>query len=280
MMKDTLALIRQHYEQDHDSASLVSKITQILEALKDGPVNPSQLAGLDQFRVRGVSATKELAKLAGIQRGATILDAGSGLGGPSRYLAHAYDCSLIGVDLAPSFVAVSQLLAEKTGLSALVSYQVGDLLDLPFPDRRFDLVWTQHAVMNIHDRERVYREFRRVLKSGGKLAFYDVLAANGKPELLFPVPWAQNSGTSFLLTETETIDVLERVGFTISAWSGVTMEALTWIGQQKPPLPQQLSLATVMGTRFADMAANLVANIRKGRVRLVMGVCKVDSTRS
>ena len=279
-MQDTLELIRQHYEQDQDSASLVSKITQILDALKDGPVNPSQLAGLDQFHVRGLSATKELAKVAGIQRGATILDAGSGLGGPSRCLAYAYDCSVVGVDLAPSFVAVSQLLAEKTGLSALVSYQVGDLSDLPFPDRRFDLVWTQHAVMNIHDRERLYREFRRVLKPGGKLAFYDVLAANGKPELLFPVPWAQNSGTSFLLTETETIAVHERVGFTISAWNGVTMEALTWIGQQKPPLPQALSLVTVMGTRFADMAANLVANIRKGRVRLVMGVCKLDSDTS
>jgi len=121
---------------------------------------------------------EQLAQIAGIERGATILDAGSGLGGPSRYLASTYGCRVIGVDLTPSFVAVAQLLAQRTGLNTLVSYQIGDLLALPFPDSCFDAVWTQHVVMNIPDRERVYREFRRVLKPGGKLAFYDVLATD------------------------------------------------------------------------------------------------------
>ncbi len=44
--------------------------------------------------------------------------------------------------------------------------------------------------MNIPDRERVYREFRRMLRPGGKLAFfafYDVLAADASLELHFPV---------------------------------------------------------------------------------------------
>jgi hypothetical protein len=36
------------------------------------------------------------------------------------------------VDLSPSFVAVAQLLAQRTGLIALVSHQIGDLLALPF----------------------------------------------------------------------------------------------------------------------------------------------------
>src|ERR1700745_3462776 len=109
--------------------------------------------------------------MAAIGRGATILDAGSGLGGPSRYLASTYGCRVICVDLTPSFVAVAQLLAQRTGLNTLVSYQIGDLSALPFPDSCFDAVWTQHVVMKIPDRERVYREFRRVLRPAASLPF-------------------------------------------------------------------------------------------------------------
>jgi SAM-dependent methyltransferase len=154
-----------------------------------------------------------------------------------------------------------------------------DLLALPFPDSHFDVVWTQHVVMNIPDRERIYREFRRMLKPGGKLAFYDVLATEANLELHFPVPWAESSETSFLFTQDKTSSLLAKAGFTITAWNDVTIEALKWIGQQRPPA-QGFNLALVMGPRFGEMSANLARNIREGRVRFVMGVCTADSTRS
>jgi len=69
-----------------------------------------------------LAATEQLAQIAGIERGTTILDAGSGLGGPSRYLASTYGCRVIGADLSPSFVAVAQVLAQRNGLDALVSF--------------------------------------------------------------------------------------------------------------------------------------------------------------
>ena len=174
---------------------------------------------------------------------------------------------------------MAQLLAQRTGLDALASYQVADLLALPFPDSHFDVVWTQHVVMNIPDRERVYREFRRMLRPGGKLAFFDVLATDASLELHFPVPWAENSETSFLFTQDETSSVLVTAGFTISAWNDVTIEVLNWIGQQRPPT-QGFNLGLVMGPRFGEMSANLARNIREERVRFVIGVCTADGTRS
>ena len=80
-------LTRQHYEKNEAGANLVSKVSKILDSLPDGSVDSLQLAGSDQFHVMGLAATEQLAQIAGIKRGATILDAGSGLGGPSRYLA-------------------------------------------------------------------------------------------------------------------------------------------------------------------------------------------------
>jgi sarcosine/dimethylglycine N-methyltransferase len=86
-MNELFKLTRQHYEKNETEASLLSKVTKILESLPDGSVDSSALAGLDQFHVMGLAATEELAQMAAIERGSAILDAGSGLGGPSRYLA-------------------------------------------------------------------------------------------------------------------------------------------------------------------------------------------------
>jgi hypothetical protein len=68
-------------------------------------------------------------------------------------------------------------------------------------------------------------------------------------------------------------------GLKDSAWNDVTIEALKWIGQQRPPT-QGFSLGVVMGSRLGEMSANLARNIREGRVRFVMGVCTADGAQS
>src|SRR5260221_8029531 len=113
-MNELFKLTRQHYEKNETEASLLSKVTKILESLPDGSVDSSQLAGLDQFHVMGLAATEELAQMAAIEPGSAILDAGSGLGGPSRYLARTYGCRVIGVVPFPALFCLPQVLARKT----------------------------------------------------------------------------------------------------------------------------------------------------------------------
>ena len=270
MTEETAYLVRQHYEAAEEPLAV---ITRLLDALPSGSLSALQIAGLDQFHVGGLAATKALAELADIKPQMMVLDAGSGLGGPSRFLAETYGCAVTGIDLTSSFVAVSQMLGERSGLRNL-RYQVGDLLALPFEDAQFDVVWTQHVAMNIQDRAALYQEFWRVLKPGGTLAFYDVLAAHDGAEPHFPVPWAERSDVSFLLTPSKTKAALAQAGFTVRTWNDVTAQTLTGFGQGPPPAAPGLSLATVMGPRFAEMAANLARSLREGRVCLVMGICK------
>ena len=266
--------VQRHY-QPEDPAALIDKISQFLAGLPE-EVTGSQLAGLDQFHVRGLAATADLAAKAGIQPTWEVLDAGSGLGGPSRYLAETFACRVVGVDLMPSFVEVAQLLARRTKLADRVSYMVGDLTDLPFDQGRFDAVWTQHVVMNIRHREQLYGEIRRVLKPGGTFAFYDAVAADGHPAIDFPVPWAESEESSFLLTEAETTTLLGQAGLGIKAVDDVTAEAVTWFARQqgRPPTPQMLNLSAVMGRQFPGMTANLANALRDGRLRLLMGICR------
>jgi SAM-dependent methyltransferase len=270
-MTEPAKLVRQHYDPDEGSEAWRAKIAAIVAGL-DGPVTSAALAGLDQFHAGGLAATGKLAELAGIGNELEILDAGSGLGGPSRYLAQTWAARIVGVDLSPGFVKVATMLAERGGSRGLVTYQTGDLLSLAFPDARFDLVWTQHVAMNIRDRARLYRAFRRVLKPSEKLAFHDVIAADDQPTPHFPVPWARTEATSFLMTKADTLAALHEAGFALEVFNDVTEETLSWFSQQRAAAPADLSLASIMGPGFGETTANLARNLREGRLGIAMGV--------
>src|SRR5471032_3404792 len=143
--------VRRHYQAAE--ADPVAQVRHFL-AQRPGPLSGAELAGLDQFHVRGLEATRDFIGLLDIAADMRVLDAGSGLGGPARYVAETHGCRVSGVDLTPGFVAVATLLAERTGMDQLVDYRTGDLLALDFPDAQFDVVYTQHVVMNIADRGR------------------------------------------------------------------------------------------------------------------------------
>src|SRR6202007_502975 len=102
-------------------------------------------------------------------------------------------------------------------------------LELPFDDGRFNVVLLQHVAMNISDRVRLYREIRRVLKSGGGFATYDVVLNGGGPH--YPLPWARPPATSFLLTAAATREAIEPAGFRNLAWQDDTEAAKVWAAQ-------------------------------------------------
>ena len=56
------------------------------------------------------------------------------MGGPSRYLAGTLGCRVAGVDLAPDYVAIAQLLADKAGLVGQTSQEADSITALPFPE--------------------------------------------------------------------------------------------------------------------------------------------------
>ena len=234
---------------------------------------PDDLAAIDEFHTRGRAATVDLARLVGIQPSDRILDLGCGIGGPVRYLAATFGCSIIGIDLTPEFCDAATMLAGRTGLSAKVAFRQGDALDIPFADRSFDVVWSQNVAMNIADRDRMYDEIARVLKPGGRYAFADVTAGNGGM-LHFPVPWARRPSESFLLTAADTVAKLTNAGFHISAFEDQTKDA---IAQQKARVsaagaPSGLGVHVVLGSDAATMLKNTIRNFEEGLANLIHGV--------
>jgi sarcosine/dimethylglycine N-methyltransferase len=236
-------------------------------------------APLDEFHTRGLPATYELAQALEPKPGESVLDVGSGLGGPARLLAAEYGCDVTGIDLSAEFVDVATRLTERAGLSRLAGFQQGDALNLPLADGSFDHAVTLHVAMNIADRPRLYAEIRRVLRPGGRFALYDVVAGNGEP-VRFPVPWSRDPGTSFLLTADETRAAVAAAGFRELTFADQSRESAQWFqallrGGDGAGAPA-IGLPVVMGDQFPIMAANLADNLVNGRVGVVRLVAAVS----
>ncbi|MGB0127170.1 MAG: methyltransferase domain-containing protein [Rhodocyclaceae bacterium] len=229
------------------------------------------LAPVDAFHIRGRAATRELARAAGLDPTAHVLDVGGGIGGTARCLASEYGCPVTAIDLALEYCRAAAMLTARTGLDERITFSQADALALPFPDASFDVAWTEHVAMNIADKGRLYREMYRVLKPGGRLAIYDILAGPNTPVVL-PAPWARTAESSFLVTPEELRCLLVDARFRISSWSDTTDVARAWFARLADNLgksgPARLGIHVLMGPDFAAMAQNQRRNLDENRIAL------------
>ena len=254
----------------------VEKVNAVLETIAPGggSVTLEQLSGFDHFHTAGQMATVRMGDLLNPARADTVLDAGSGIGGPARYLASRFGCKVIGVDLTPDFTQIARMISERTGLTDRTEFDTGDITALDLPDASVDHAWTQHVAMNIADRAGLYREIRRVLKPGGRFAAFDVVDAGGG-ELVLPVPWATKPEHSHLLTSDAMRDAIEGAGFTIETWDDPTAEMVeatkALLATAPDGAPPLLSPALIIDD-VATKGPNYMRNIAEGRTALRLAV--------
>jgi sarcosine/dimethylglycine N-methyltransferase len=273
-MNDALDGVRAHYR----ATGLTERLKTALAVFgpEEQRLTPQQLAALDHFHTRGIAASADLARLAGITADMAVLDVGSGIGGPARLLAATIGCRVTGVDLSEPFVEAARYLTERTGQGAQATFEAASALALPFGDGAFDAVFLQHVAMNIFDRPRLYREIRRVLREAGRFATYDVVS-NGA-ELHYPVPWARTAATSFLLSAAATREAVEQAGFRTLVWQDDSAMAKAWFERMRasgpPPSP---NLGVVMGPDFPALSANLARNLGEDRIGILTAVFEAAS---
>src|SRR5215472_19037009 len=113
-------LVETHYTSESLGETI---LTALRAAGKDlDHLTPDDLAPVDEFHGGQRPATVRLAELVGFTGTERVLDVGSGLGGPSRYLARRFGCRVSGVDLTTEFVRVAEMLTQMTGLVGQVDY--------------------------------------------------------------------------------------------------------------------------------------------------------------
>jgi SAM-dependent methyltransferase len=268
-MTRTITKVVEHYS----ATGLTDRIKSTLATItpESQKLTVAQLAPLDQFHIRGVLATAELAAAARLDPSMCVLDLGCGIGGPARYLAATFGCKVTGVDLSPGFIDAATYLTERCGLTDRVTFQVGDAQHLPFEAATFDTVFLQHVAMNVEDRTTLYAEVHRIVAPGGRLATYDLVLRDG--DVVYPVPWARDASTSFLLSEGDTRTALEQAGFKAVLWRDDTQTALDWFETTMAGSPASgPNLGLVVGPDFRAMTANLARNLRENRLGVLSAV--------
>lgn len=137
---------------------------------------PEDLYAHDQDHYGGINATDQLAQEAQIGPGTAVADFCAGLGGTVRYLAHRYGAIVTGVELTPVRATGAQELTRLVGLQETARIVEGNVMDAPLVDASVDAVVSQEAFCHVPDVAKAVAEAKRILKTGGRLAFTDWIA--------------------------------------------------------------------------------------------------------
>lgn len=158
-----------------DPAVLKSKISEMSLLEKVDDVESFTNPGLTSPFNKSFYHPKHLVKAFGcaipfleVNPGNQILDLGCGYAWTTEWLSKI-GLEAIGIDINRAYIDVG--LVRMGEINPLVV--VGDVENLPFPDRYFDAIFGFDAFHHIPDRRRAAAELIRVLKPGGKIVFVE-----------------------------------------------------------------------------------------------------------
>ena len=228
------------------------------------------LAPYDQFHGRGLEATQEIADWLDIAQTDHILDIGSGIGGPARYMAHRFNCHVTGIDLTAEFCDVARHLTQLLDLQRRVRFQLGNALGMPFADASFDGAYSMNVSMNIADKAGFYWEIHRVLRPGAWLMLSEIAKDNGA-DLDYPTPWALSAGTSFLSTPEETLRGLQEAGFEVVESRNTREQALAFGARSRAMVaqgekPPHRAIQLIHGVIAPQAMANSARGMSEARI--------------
>lgn len=267
--------IASHYARDKLSDDILSALEADGKDLSSLTIDDLQM--VDEVHTRGRETTAEVVGLTDFAPNHRVVDLGSGIGGPSRYVARTYGCHVTGIDLTESFVAAATRLSDLVGMHDCTEFQTGSALETPFEDGAFDRALTIQMQMGIADKERFYREVFRILKPGGYFVFQDIVAGPTEGPILTPTPWASVPDHSFLYSPNALRKAIEMTGFINEIWRDTTEDMKAWqAAQRSRPRPSGPRPATgihlVLGPTAGEKRKNSQKNLMEGRIGYIQAV--------
>ena len=156
--------------------------------------------------------------IAGISRGETVLDLGSGAG-IDCFIAETQpgaEGQVIGVDMTDEILNVANSSKSKVAGNlgyGNVEFRKGFLEEIPLDNKSIDLI-TSNCVINLSpDKRKVFSEMNRVLKDHGRIVVSDIVSEREIPQNLRGNKELLGECIAGALTEAQFLSYLEQTGF-------------------------------------------------------------------
>jgi cyclopropane fatty-acyl-phospholipid synthase-like methyltransferase len=125
-----------------------------------------------------VQLVEHMARAAGIERGARLLDVGCGFGGSSLYLAREYDVDATGITISPVQVEMASAAAAAND-RLRAQFLLMDAQAMTFRPASFDVVWSLESISHYQRKKEFFASAARLLRPGGTFAIIDWFRKEG-----------------------------------------------------------------------------------------------------
>ncbi|MBL7118588.1 arsenite methyltransferase [Candidatus Bathyarchaeota archaeon] len=152
--------------------------------------------------------------LASLREDETVLDLGSG-GGIDVFLAAksvGLKGKVIGVDMTEEMIQKARIAALKYGYKN-VEFRLGEIENLPVEDSSVDVVISNCVINLSPDKEKVFREVHRVLKTGGRIMISDIVTEGELPDEVKKSLDAWAGCVAGALERNQYLDIIRSTGF-------------------------------------------------------------------
>lgn len=174
--------------------------------------------------------------------GEVCVDLGSGQGRDVIRLAELVGETgfVFGVDISQGMIDKARKSAEKFGVTN-VSFIKSDLEKIALPNKTADIIISNCTINHATDKQAVWNEVYRILKSGGRFIVSDIYSTSPIPDEYRNDPVAVAECWAGSITKPEYLDVLKLAGF----------ESIQVIEESKPYQKGKAEVAsfTIAGTK-------------------------------
>ena len=227
------------------SSSLVRYLHTSLDkaGMSKGTLDVDRLAPLDQrHHYGGVAAVEEAMALCAMSSGSRVINVGSGLGGPSRFISAKTGCDVLAVEMQHDLHSTAQALTDRCGLSSSVTHMAGDFMEVEkFLQRQsYSAIVSWLTVLHFSDRRALFRSSYELLQPGGVFYMADLCRCGNNLSVQERHLLREEVYCQSLSSVDELVAELEAAGFRISyrdvrsnAWATVTRERVVmWEAQR------------------------------------------------